>query len=319
MESKTKYKQAEHIIRDMASRAFGSLEVVEITELSEGFFNVAYALTLSDGNTVILKIAPHPNSLIMTNEKNIMFSEVDSMRMVSKSVDVPVAEILYYDNSHELCDADYFFMNKLPGQSFHSLFGKLEEETIKKINFETGKYTARLNSITGNVFGYYGYKEKQGNNWFEVFKGMITDAIKDAERLNIDLLQPVSLIYELLDRDRGYLEEVTVPRFVHWDLWAGNIFIENDNISGLIDFERCMWADELMEVGFRAFCYNEEFYHGYGIEALSESQTIRKEWYDIYFALIVCLECDYRHYETREMYQWGTGMLADYLQKRKNS
>jgi aminoglycoside phosphotransferase (APT) family kinase protein len=253
----------------------------------------------------------------MTNEKNIMYSEVHSMQMVAKKIDIPVAKILFYDNTHEICDADYFFMEKLKGQSFNSLLPTLDEQTIKNINFEIGKYTKILNSIEGNVFGYYGYTEKQGTDWFEVFKSMIRDLIEDGQRLKIDFKQDVNMIYDLLNQDKSYFEEVTTPRLVHWDLWAGNIFIDNGIVSGLIDFERCMWADPLFEVGFRTFCYNEEFYKGYGITNLTENEIMRKEWYDIYFALIACLECDYRNYETNDAYEWGTSLLDEYIGRRK--
>ena len=317
MESRTKYKQNKETLKSMIIRAFPGEQINSITELSEGFFNVAYLINLAENEEVILKIAPRPGSLIMTNEKNIMFSEVHSMQMVAEKSNIPVAKILYYDNSHEICDADYFFMEKLNGKSFSMLMSELDDETIKNINFEVGKYTKILNAIEGNVFGYYGYKEKQGKDWFEVFKAMIIDIIEDGLRLKVDFKQDINLIYELLEQDREIFNEVITPKFVHWDLWAGNVFVDNGKVSGLIDFERCMWADPLLEVGFRTFCYNEDFYRGYDMPELKDSEIARKDWYDIYFALIVCLECDYRNYETREMYDWGTGMLNEYLSRRK--
>lgn len=53
---------------------------------------------------------------------------------------------------------------------------------------------------------------------------------------------------ELLDRDKEYFNEVTKPKLFHWDLWA----------------------DELMEVGFRTFADNNDFLNGYGIELTNE-------------------------------------------------
>ena len=81
----------------------------------------------------------------MTYENNIMYSEITSMKMIEELTNYPVAKIMYYDNSHTICDSDYFIMEKLDG----------------------------------------------------------------------------------------------------------NVFILNKRITGIIDFERCLWADELMEVGFR--------------------------------------------------------------------
>lgn len=313
MNSQTKNKQTQEILNQMTIKAFPELTINNIYELKEGFFNVAYLIILSDSREVILKIAPTQNSLIMTHEKNIMYSEVESMRLVAKSLNVPVAKILYYDNSHTICDADYFFMEKLEGDSFHSVMNDLSEAEIKNINFELGKYNKELNSITNHMFGYYGQIEKQGSNWYEVFKSMIADTIYDASKLKIDQKVDSNHIIKLLEKDREIFEEVTTPKFVHWDLWAGNVFVKDGKITGLIDFERCMWADELLEVGFRTYGYDENFFRGYGITELTKNQKRRAKWYDIYLFLICSLECDYRHYDTRDTYNWATGMLSQWI------
>lgn len=317
MVSITKNKQSYETIEKMVKRAFIDLTLKQVKELKEGCFNVAYLIELSNHTEVILKIAPPKDSFIMTHEKNIMFSEVKSMQRIANETEVPVAEILFYDNSHSLCDSDYFFMSKLSGQSFQALMGGLSEEDKRQINFNTGRYNAIINKITGEKFGYYGQEDRQGANWFQVFMSMIKDAINDANALEIDLQTAPELIINLLERDKPYFDEVVIPRFVHWDLWAGNIFVNNNIISGLIDFERCLWADELMEVGFRTYGYSEEFFQGYGIEQLSEKQKVRAKWYDIYLFLIAALECDYRHYENRDTYQWSTHMIKEWITKIK--
>ena len=84
----------------MVQKAFLTEKVKEIVELTEGFFNVAFRIGLEDKN-VILKIAPPVDTEIMTYEKNIMYSEVDVMKIIAEKAPVPVPKILFYDNSHE--------------------------------------------------------------------------------------------------------------------------------------------------------------------------------------------------------------------------
>ena len=176
-----------------------------------------------------------------------------------------------------------------------------------------GVYNKQLNSIYGERFGYFGQPNNKGEDWFEVFKSIVGDAISDAQQLSVDLKISGEYILELLERDKSYFEEVKVPRFVHWDLWAGNIFVSDGKITGLIDFERCLWADELMEVGFRTYGYNQKFFQGYGIENLNNNQLIRAKWYDVYLFLICSIEGTYRNYETRDIYNWGTDMLKKWI------
>ena len=94
-----------------------------------------------------------------------------------------------------------------------------------------GVYNKQLNSIYGERFGYFGQPNNKGEDWFEVFKSIVGDAISDAQQLSVDLKISGEYILELLERDKSYFEEVKVPRFVHWDLWAGNIFVSDGKIT----------------------------------------------------------------------------------------
>lgn len=311
--SLTKNKKSNEEIVKMIQKGLGNINVIRMEELTEGFFNIAYLIELENNREVILKIAPPSDAVIMTHENNIMYSEVTSMKMVEEKTNCPVAKILFYDNSHTICDVDYFIMEKLEGKSFNSIIGILSEANKENINYEMGIYNKQLNSIYGERFGYFGQPNKKGEDWFEVFKSIVGDAISDAQQLSVDLKISGEYILELLERDKSYFQEVKVPKFVHWDLWAGNIFVSDGKITGLIDFERCLWADELMEVGFRTYGYNQRFFQGYGIENLNNNQQIRAKWYDVYLFLICSIEGTYRNYETRDIYNWGTDMLKKWI------
>lgn len=302
-------------IQKMVQKAFNQ-NPLHIMELTEGYFNVAYQIKLQN-KTVILKIAPSPTTPIMTHEKNIMFSEVDSMQMIAEKTSIPVPKILFYDNSHTLCTSDYFFMEMLDGESFSNCMEQISEKTKKEIFFTIGNYTRIMNCIKNDKFGYYGQPEKQGSLWYPVFKRMIEDTYFDAERKNIQIPVMKQQLLERLEADREIFEHVTEAKFVHWDIWAGNVFIKGNKITGLIDFERCLWADELMEVGFRTYNYEESFYHGYGITSLNSEQKQRAKWYDIYLFLILCLESDYRMYDNRDTYHWGCEMLKKWVTAMK--
>lgn len=319
MTSITKNRISNVEITNMIQKAFVTQTAVSITELTEGFFNVAYLIELTNGNEVILKIAPPKEAIIMSHEKNIMLSEVQAMRLVAEQTDVPVASVLFYDNSHDVCEVDFFFMDKLPGRSYNSLMNELSDTSKQNIDVQIGHINSQINKISGEKFGYFGQLDKQGTVWFEVFKGIVEDTIQDANRLGIDLHLEAQYLIEQLDRDKPYFDEVTEPCLVHWDLWAGNIFIEHERVTGIIDFERCLWADKLMEVGFRTFANKDPFMKGYGIHELTDNQKIRAEWYDMYLFLISALECDYRKYEDRGVYNWAIHMIKESFMSLRNN
>lgn len=311
MESQTKNRQTPETIRCMVRGAFGNADISGITELTEGFFNVAYLVALPGGKEVILKIAPPEGSLIMTHEKDIMRCEAESMRLVKSRTDVPVADILFYDHTRTVCDADYFFMSKLEGKTLSSLSGELSGRDKSGIQYSLGRYNAQINGITGESFGYFCQPEKHSADWHTAFSTIIRDALNDAKAMSIDIGVPYGAVAALLPHFTDCFREVRTPRLVHWDLWDGNVFIKDGQISGLIDFERCLWADCLMEVGFRSSNQDRDFLKGYGIGAFTEKQKARILWYDLYLFLISSLEYDYRKYPDDGILRWASGKVAE--------
>ena len=111
---------------------------------------------------------------------------------------------------------------------------------------------------------------------------------------------------------------MTEPKLVHWDCWDGNIFVQSGKVTGIIDWERSLWGDPLMEVGFRTYSDNTYFQKGYGIRNLTENQQRRALWYDMYLMLLVALECEYRKYETMDSYYYSTQLLMKQFKKVQN-
>ncbi|MDF2540649.1 MAG: aminoglycoside phosphotransferase [Herbinix sp.] len=321
MESLTKNRQTNQTLEDMLEAAFGKkLKIgdgeseVRICELKEGFFNVAYEICMPE-QTVILKIAPPSDAKIMSYEKNMMEAEVNALRLAKKKTSVPVPQIFYYDNSHLICQADYFFMEKLQGNSyFQSKNDGLNAELQQKIMQDLGRYNREINEITGDVFGYFGLSEIQGTEWQQVFGTMVEMVLKDGEAIGIEIGCPYQEVRDILERAKGSLTEVTTPKLVHWDLWEGNVFVQDGIITGLIDFERSMWADPLMEYFFRAHSYHPDFTEGYG-EDLRAKYPIRANLYDLYLYLIMVIETDYRCYPDDWQYNFASEQLRYTLER----
>lgn len=309
MESLTKNKQNTETIRKMVEHFFAPIELRSYLELTEGFFNVAYLVELSDDRQVILKVAPKKDTVVMFYEKNIMFSEVKAMEMAKENGAIPVPALLGFDDSCQICQSPYFFMEKLAGNSLSSIKSQLSDSQLKNIYVKTGELNKQINGIICPCFGYPGQKELQGENWFPVFSNIVEAGLQDAANAHIELGLSPQEVKKHLAMDGAYFEEVKVPKLVHWDLWDGNIFVKDGNITGLIDWERCIWGDPLLEVGFRTYSTNKDFLSGYGLTEQTAFQERRALWYDIYLLILMSLECEYRCYETDDIYQWATKLL----------
>lgn len=315
MESLTKNRQDKQTLEQMVAKFFAPSVILSVEELTEGYFNVAYKICLNDERKVILKVAPSRETRIMTYERNIMESEVKAMKMVEEVHGIPVPKVYGFDGSCQICKSPYFFMEMLPGESLYMVKEALSEEQIQNIYLETGRIIHKVNEIVCPCFGYPGQEKLQGKKWFSVFRKMLEAGVQDAIAGNVDLMIPIEKLWQCLERDRFVFEEVTKPYLVHWDCWDGNIFVKDGRVAGIIDWERCLWGDPLLEVNFRIHGDNVWFRKGYGKEQFTQNEYRRALWYDVYQMILAALECEYRKYDTMDMYHWAIDILKKQFER----
>jgi hypothetical protein len=136
----------------------------------------------------------------------------------------------------------------------------------------------------------------------------------DARRFGIEPSIPEAHLRRLLERHRSAFDEVTEPRLVHWDLWAGNVFVSTAGnepaVSGVIDFERALWGDPLMEFIPGRLRDIEAYEAGYGVALLAtREQRLRRLFYNAYLGLVLVVEDGPRRYTDKATVEWGAGLL----------
>jgi len=318
MESTTKNRQSPETLRALIERAYGS-DAVPVTsdfahEITEGWFNVAYRITLRDGRQVVLKVAPPANVPVLTREVNMMRAELEAMRLVSTQTTVPVPRVDFAGLTHELIDADYFFMEYIDADNF-GFSTHLSPEVIAAGNRELGALNREINTITGPHFGPLvgpGYP-----TWREAFEAMIEDTLTDGERVGIDLGWTSNDIRAVVQENSATLDEVTVPHLVEVDLWTKNSMIRDGRIVAILDHERAIYGDPLMEAGLTgldlpSFGDPTDFMIGFGIPSptdLTPAQRTRRRLYSLYLAVTMIVETKYRGHTDTEVYDLGRECL----------
>jgi aminoglycoside phosphotransferase (APT) family kinase protein len=239
----------------MVVRAFNGLGPADgddaVLELKDGWFNASYKIHLTDGRDVVLKIAPASDVEVMLYEKNIMATEVAAMRLVRQNPAVPIPEIYYFDNTHEVCNADYFFMEYMTGDSLEHIHNSLAPAAKVSIERHIGEIIREINSFPGAYFGYEGNPDLRADTWKEAFIKIVESVLEDAARKKVLFDFGYDELRATVLKHVSALEEVTKPCLVHWDAWTPNFFVQDGKITGIIDFERALWAEPLMEAQFR--------------------------------------------------------------------
>lgn len=325
MESKTKNRKSRSQVAAMVARAFAGAELAAgddaLSELKEGWFNAAYNVRLADGSEVVLKIAPPTGAEVLAYEKNIMATEVASMRMAAQNHAIPVPKIYHFDTARDLCDSDYFFMEKLQGDNLEHVKSRLPPDVSRQVYERIGVIIREINGFTGSYFGYDGNSDLRAATWREAFIKIVDSVLDDGRKKSAVYDFEPEDIRSVVQKHAPALEQVTTPRLVHWDAWDLNFFVKDGQVTGILDFERALWADELMEAQFRALAFGgvSDSMRGYGKTSFTHAEDVRCHLYTLHLALVMKTECYYRNYDTDEVAQMASGLLVPAMQWLKEN
>lgn len=313
VESRTKLRLTGAEVAALTERAFAGARAVAVEELTEGYFNTAYGVELDDGQALVLKIAPPQEVDVLTCEQQLMRAEVEVMRRVAPDPAVPVPVVRHADFTRQHLPADLFFMDLVGGTPWSALREGLSVRQNAEIERQVGAITARINRVTGSAFGYPAVGPRF-ERWADAFGWMCRTLYEDARRFGIEPSLPPDEMDDLLARHRAAFDEIVVARLVHWDLWAGNVFVRLDGdlpeVTGVIDFERALWADPLMEFIPGRLRDIEAYEAGYGRPLLATREArLRRLFYNAYLGLVLVIEDGPRQYADRSTVEWGRGLL----------
>lgn len=266
--------------------------LVDRRTLPGGTYNTVEELRLADGTRYVLKIPPSATVPGLSHERGLLSSEAEFYRAAA-TVGVPAPEVVTAGERRLL-------MTYCPGTPW----GDLETGEHAVLRKELGQLVARLHSVTGRGFGYpSGALGPLAPDWRTAFTTMYDAVLGDARHYDAWLPCPVDEVARTAKTAYDALDEVTVPRLVHFDLWQGNILVERPDgtaprIGGLIDGERMFWGDPLADFVSLALLadikQDEDFLSGYqeagGRAEFDSPARQRLALYRSYLYLIMLVE-----------------------------
>jgi aminoglycoside phosphotransferase (APT) family kinase protein len=257
--------------------------VTSYDELTEGFFNTVYRIVRS-AEDLILKLSPDPAAPVLSHEHGLIQTETEFYRAALGKV--PVPEVIHAGD-------DFLLMTALPGTTWSSQGDSLDRPRLRR---ELGGLLAGLHQITGPRFGY----PQKGlvGTWSTAFLAMMDDVLRDAARFGVELPRPAEQLRGLVLARKELLDGVRTASLIHFDLWDGNILVEDGRITGLIDGERAFWGDPVAEfVSLTLFgSVDDDLVEGYGGPVDQERLSL----YRVYLYLIMLVEGTPRGYEGPE-------------------
>lgn len=231
---------------DVVLRAAGvdPATVASWERLGDATYNTAHRVRLADGSGLVLKIAPDPALPTMAYELGIMATEELFYRRAAAVV--PVPRVVHADYSREFVGSDLLLMTELPGTNWRRQRDRITGADRTRLRTELGHLMAALHTVTGDGFGYP--QRPLFSGWRAAFTDMLDLVLADACRYGVTLPWPIERIEAAVARHADTLDDVPTPVLVHFDLWEGNILVDDGALTGLVDGERAFWGDPVAEL-----------------------------------------------------------------------
>ncbi|WP_327085193.1 aminoglycoside phosphotransferase family protein [Nonomuraea sp. NBC_01738] len=295
MKSRTKRRLAPADLDALTRRALGA-GVRASAEMTDGFANAVWRLTLDDGRDVVLKLSPPPELEQLTYERNLLRMEAAAIGLAA-GAGVPVAGLVCAGFDDPVLGGDYLVLDALPGTPWNQ--SAPEGGDLRR---DLGRLLAVLHSVTGSEWGYP-HAGLTGETWRAAYLAMIGALLDDTERYPTPLPVPAAEIRSIVTAASVALEEVTTPRLVHFDVWPGNVFLDLEGtpaIQAIIDHERAFWGDPLAELItptiFDEVREDDPLLAGYREVRPLELHPVRLDLYRAYLYLILLVENGPRQY-----------------------
>lgn len=281
-------------------------EVGEVTELTGGMFATAYLVVTTDGRELVVKAGQAGDAVgLLRHEHDMLSTEVDVLRRAANRPWLRMPRLVHVDASRRLLDAEVMVTTKVPGRRWDTVEDDLSPAAADRAATELGGIMAGLHSITGDRFGYPGDGRRlSGATWPEAFAAVVTAVLDDARDWSVPVPDDVPVAVERMLPSLG---AVRVPALVHMDLWPGNVFVDpaSGAVTGVIDAERALWADPLMELAgaepFRTGAPSPALAAGYlaagGQFDLGPDGLARLALYRLYLNLVMTVEVVPRRYQ----------------------
>ncbi|MGD6965549.1 aminoglycoside phosphotransferase family protein [Rossellomorea vietnamensis] len=192
------------------------LEVLSTNEVEDSFSSTVYKCTLTNGENVYLKI---PFSKVKFQR------ELEAYKILNGRVAIP--ELLDFWRGDEEC-AGAFLLSELKGKP-------LTSRVSPSVAYQVGVLHAEMHSVSPPADEELEGIKNEFSNWSQFIEEQFYSFAQDVKGIVDEELYRKSI--EKFEELKKQLPAPDGPGFVHMDFRPANIIVNNEEVSGIIDFE----------------------------------------------------------------------------------
>ncbi len=270
--------QVEQDLKRICDVKFGG-QPTDIARPATGRFNNSLFFTL-DGREMVFRMAPSADQGLLFYEHNMMAQEPEVHELVRAETDIPVAEILLYDDSCQVIDRTYLIMERMQGEPLSYAAGVDSDEVFRQV----GEYLRQLHEIVAEEYGYLGAHRPMApaETWAEAFDMMWNKLLDDIVACDSYSQDEAGLFRELFNKDRGLFDRYVNSSLLHMDIWHENILVDDSGkVTAILDWDRALWGDAEIEFAVLDYCgiSTPAFWAGYGRERDTSPEAAQRAIY----------------------------------------
>lgn len=269
-------------VRALAAHALGA-PVGQIIADNLGASNAIYFVAMADREQYVLRVSP-------IGQGDLVEQELWALNQ-ARALGVPVPTVVFSDTTQSEYPAPYMIMRRLPGEP--AFRATLTPQEQSRVLTRLGRHLRTIHSIPIAGFGYLEsrdgvYVGRSASWWSYVWE----EGISRQAKLPPTLLPP-SLAASIKRSFEHIGAESALDRGVllHGDYQFKNILVEDNQVTGILDFENLLVGDPVFDFCALHYWSNDpatalqSLLHGYGA-FLPERTFLRRLYlYEILLAI----------------------------------
>ncbi|MEG0406271.1 MAG: phosphotransferase family protein [Acinetobacter sp.] len=217
---------------------------INIKKMSGGAIQENWLFENQDFSLVLRKNAESSVEVSSSREQEFLLLE----RLFQAGIKVP--EPFYFEKVPNALNSDFFIMKKIEGiTEGHKLVRLFDTEKRKKLVEEIGLQLAKIHSIQSDATLQQLFGSPNKNSYLE--------SKIQAFIVQLDALQRHRPVLEYaihwMKKNQPKVDDLVL---LHGDFRTGNLMVNEEHISGILDWEFAQWGDRREDIGwFTAQCW----------------------------------------------------------------
>lgn len=256
-------------------------DVLNVKELHGGYANPAFLIN----EKYVIRLNSDD-----TEDRKECFLREHVLYSLFPNFDIPAPQAIAINIKKDRVPYYYIINTYVEGDILSSVYNSFTNEDKHKIAFQVGEILKRIHSVHLDFIGDNTALFNWKSPWKEVFLNTFDKTYREFnDHGNFLSKEDKGLVETIYNLFKEQINDNEIPiGLVHNDFHANHVVVNDNKITGVIDFEWASYGDPLYDLqklpinlSIDGDFYTKDFLAGYGINKFSNKELLRFKMYCI--------------------------------------